>query len=207
MKTPLIIHIIEDNRLFGEELQYYLEGNPAISSVKLFGSMESWLKDVTEQADVMLVDIGLPGIDGISGITHILKKYPAANIVMLSLFDDADRIFQALRSGAVGYVHKDTSLEKIFEVIEVINEGGSYMSPQIARQLVKYFAVQKQVSEELTVREHQIVVGIVDGLSYKLIADRLEMKLSTLQWHIKNIYRKLNVNSRTEVIHKMGPFR
>ena len=119
---------------------------------------------------------------------------------MISVFTDAARVFQAICAGAVGYLVKNTPLPQLKEGILQVQAGGSPMSPGIARHVIQHFQPQKQTGEELTPREQQIVQAIVDGLSYKLVADRFSISLDTVRSHIRQIYRKLQVNSKAEVI-------
>jgi len=152
--------------------------------------------------DVVLTDIGLPGKSGIEGIPEIKRRYPDVSVVILSVYIDSDRIFKALCAGAVGYLQKDTAMEEILECIQVISKGGAVMSPIIARRVVDYFAPKRSFSELLTAKEQQVIAAMVDGLSYKMIGVRLGIGIETVRQHIKNIYRKLQVNSKAEVIVK-----
>ena len=155
-----------------------------------------------ERLDVVLTDIGLPGKSGIEGIPEIRRRFPDAAVIILSVYIDSDRIFKALCAGAVGYLQKDTAMEDILDCIRVISKGGAVMSPIIARKVVDYFGPKRSFSELLTAKEQQVIVAMVDGLSYKMIAVRLGISLETVRQHIKNIYRKLQVNSKAEVIIK-----
>ena len=155
-----------------------------------------------EQLDIVLTDIGLPGKSGIEAIPEIRKRFPEAAVIILSVYIDSDRIFKALCAGAVGYLQKDTAMEEILECITIISKGGAVMSPIIARKVVDYFAPKRSYKELLTAKEQQVVAAMVDGLSYKMIAVRLGISLETVRQHIKNIYRKLQVNSKAEVIIK-----
>ncbi len=153
--------------------------------------------------DVLLLDIGLPGLSGLGAISMIKDKWPEINIIMLTVFDDADKIFQALQSGAVGYLVKNTPLHKIREAIIDTYEGGTPLSPEIARKIIQFFEKSKsQIKSPLTDKEKQIVAGMVDGQSFKMIALNLGNTLDTIKSHAKNIYRKLQVNSKSEVITK-----
>jgi DNA-binding NarL/FixJ family response regulator len=155
-----------------------------------------------ERLDVVLTDIGLPGRSGIEGIPEIKRRFPDVAVIILSVYIDSDRIFQALCAGAVGYLQKDTAMEEILDCIRVISKGGAVMSPIIARKVVDYFGPKRSLGELLTAKEQQVIVAMVDGLSYKMIAVRLGIGLETVRQHIKNIYRKLQVNSKAEVIIK-----
>jgi DNA-binding NarL/FixJ family response regulator len=150
------------------------------------------------------MDLGLPGMSGIDGIKLVKEKYPDVDIVVFSVYNDPKRIFDSLCAGATGYLLKNTPLEEIKEGIELLSKGGSPMSPQIARKVIDHFnpAAKKKVESILSPKEKEIVVGLVDGLSYKLIADRMDISIETVRFHIKNIYRKLHVHGKAEVISK-----
>jgi DNA-binding NarL/FixJ family response regulator len=161
--------------------------------------------------DIILRDIGLPGMSGISGMRLIKEQHPDVDIVMLTVYTEWPEIFDSLRAGASGYLLKNTPLADIKKSIEAVRAGGAAMSPEIARRVMEYFGrlaagpkMEKLPESEstLTAREKEIVVGLVDGLSYKMIADRVGISTDTIRFHIKNIYRKLHVNSKGEVITK-----
>jgi DNA-binding NarL/FixJ family response regulator len=155
--------------------------------------------------DVILMDIQLPGMSGIKGISLIKEEYENIDIIMLTVYHDSHKIFNALRAGASGYLLKHTSLPEIKESILKLLDGGAPMSPQIARKVINHFqenAPKKNADSDLTPREHDIVNGLVDGLSYKMIADRYDISIDTVRAHIRNIYKKLHVNSKAEVIAK-----
>lgn len=200
--------IVEDDILIKESLKSYLSENKSITITFIANSVEDFLKtiDVSQKnkIDVVLLDIGLPGISGLEGIRPIREKLPKANIIMLTTFEEDDKIFKALCAGAVSYISKRTPLTKIEEAIITIYRGGSYMSPSIARKVINYFApTQKKEECKLTLRQEQIVQGVLDGLSYKMIADRYLISVDTVRDHIKKIYLILNIHSKGELIKKM----
>ena len=199
------IAIIEDDKEYSNELRMFLEHQPEVISVSIAGSMEEFLMPPVDYIpDVILLDVGLPGIDGITGIPLIRAEYPQADIIMLTLFADHQTVFNSLCSGAVGYVLKESILTELKEAVLTVAGGGSYMSPSIARKVMGYFTPLKDSgTDALTSRERDVVACIADGLSYKLIADRLSIKVATVQSYIKSIYRKLDVNSKTEVLRKV----
>ena len=199
------ISIIEDDTQIRTLLQQYLDRQPGFSCSFVHSSVESFRKALSpeNQPDVLLMDIGLPGMSGIDGMKLIKRDYPGIDIIMLTVYNDPDKIFQSLCAGATGYLLKNTPLEEIKEGIELLTRGGSPMSPQIARKVIDFFNTEKKtVSSPLSEKEKEIVIGLVDGLSYKLIADRMSISLETVRFHIKNIYRKLHVHSKAEVISK-----
>lgn len=201
------VGIVEDNGKIRGLIQRYLNMQDEISCEAAMESVEDMLKYLEEndRPDVMLMDIQLPGMSGIEGIGIIKEKYPDIEIIMLTVYHDSHKIFDSLKAGASGYLLKHTSLPEIKESIENLADGGAPMSPQIARKVIQHFNDPKQKKKEesdLTPREQDIVNGLVDGLSYKLIADRFDISIDTVRAHIRNIYKKLHVNSKAEVITK-----
>jgi DNA-binding NarL/FixJ family response regulator len=196
--------IIEDDALVRNHLAAFFSQQEDIRCLLVAGSAELFFAEAAKlpRLDIVLSDIGLPGMDGIEAIQLIKKQFPEVAIVMLSVYADSDRIFKALCAGAVGYLQKDTPLEEVLEAVKLIQKGGSIMSPAIARKVVEYFAPKRTYNEPLTAKEQQVIGAMVDGLSYKMIAARLGIALETVRQHIKNIYRKLQVNSKGEVIVK-----
>jgi DNA-binding NarL/FixJ family response regulator len=200
------VAIIEDIKEIRDSLQQYLSRQANFLCEYTAGSVEEFLAHVNPEmsTDIVLMDIGLPGISGISGIALVKGKLPDVDIIMFTIYDDHNKIFQALRAGAAGYLLKNTSLPKMKEALEELYSGGAPMSPQIARKVLNHFQpalVEKQKSI-LTEKEQAIVAGLVEGLSYKMIAANQTISIETVRHHIKNIYRKLHINSKAEAIHK-----
>ena len=201
------IGIVEDNIKIRNLIQKFLDMQEKMSCKIAVDSVEEMLEHLekNESPDVLLMDIQLPGMSGIEGISIIKKKYPDIEIIMLTIYHDSHKIFNSLVAGASGYLLKHTSLPEIKESIENLVEGGAPMSPQIARKVIEHFKKpepEKNPDSDLTSREQDIVNGLVDGLSYKLIADRFDISIDTVRAHIRNIYKKLHVNSKAEVIAK-----
>ena len=196
--------LIEDDEVVRKNLAAFFSRQDGINCAVAAVSVEDFFaqSEHLEKLDIVLSDIGLPGITGIEAIPLIKKKFPDTSIVILSVYADSDRVFKALCAGAVGYLQKDTPLEEILDCVNIIMRGGSAMSPAIARKVVEYFAPKRTYNEPLTAKEQQVIAAMVDGLSYKMIAARLGIALETVRQHIKNIYRKLHVNSKGEVIVK-----
>ncbi|TVR18301.1 MAG: DNA-binding response regulator [Balneolaceae bacterium] len=201
------IGIVEDNVKIRNLIQRYLDMQETMSCKVAVDSVEEMLEHLENNSTpgVLLMDIQLPGMSGIEGIELIKKKYPEIEIIMLTIYHDSHKIFDSLVAGASGYLLKHTSLPEIKESIETLMDGGAPMSPQIARKVIQHFnkpEPQKNPESNLTSREQDIVNGLVDGLSYKLIADRFDISIDTVRAHIRNIYKKLHVNSKAEVIAK-----
>src|SRR6056297_81012 len=202
-----VVGIVEDNKKIRDLIQRYLDMQDELSCPVAVDSVEEMQEYLEEHPapDVILMDIQLPGMSGIKGIGLIKEKYNDVDIIMLTVYHDSHKIFNALRAGASGYLLKHTSLPEIKESILKLLDGGAPMSPQIARKVINHFqenAPKKNSDSDLTPREHDIVNGLVDGLSYKMIADRYDISIDTVRAHIRNIYKKLHVNSKAEVIAK-----
>lgn len=197
--------IIEDEPLVRDNLITYLGDQVNIEVDIATDSVEDFLLDFQEDSAVnmILLDINLPGMSGMEGIRHIKARKKQVEILMLTAYDDSERIFKSLCAGAVSYLSKRSDLHTIKDALETVFRGGAYMSPSIARKVVDHFAPKQQAPEDvLTPRQQQIVEGLVEGLSYKMIADKYLISVETVRDHIKKIYKKLQVNSKAEVIKK-----
>jgi len=201
------VGIVEDNVKIRNLIQRYLDMQDGISCSVAVDSVEEMLDYLKEQElpDILLMDIQLPGMSGIEGIGIIKQDYPEIDIIMLTVYHDSHKIFDSLKAGASGYLLKHTSLPEIKDAVEDLAKGGAPMSPQIARKVIQYFntnQAKKKPESNLTAREQDIVNGLVDGLSYKMIAARYDISIDTVRAHIRHIYKKLHVNSKAEVIAK-----
>jgi DNA-binding NarL/FixJ family response regulator len=189
-----------------EGVQEFLDSQEDVYCISARDSVEMFLASLDPESlpDVILMDIGLPGMSGISGIKILAEKYPDISVIMFTVYHDPHKIFDSLCAGASGYLLKNTPLAEILEAIRIIHAGGSFMSPPIARKVVDYFqdGGKKPAASPLTDKEKEIVMGLTDGLSYKMIADSACISLETVRSHIKNIYRKLHVHTKAEVIRK-----
>lgn len=199
------VGIVEDEPIVRESLvtffddQYNLEVVCQVNSLEAFQEMYEDGSNIAP--DVLLLDIGLPGMSGLEGIRVIKKIVPDTDVIMLTTYEESETIFKALCAGACSYLSKRSSLAQILEAITVVSQGGSYMSPSIARKVVKYFSPSDHSKKELlTPRQQQIVSGLVEGLSYKMIADKYIISIETVRDHIKKIYKKLQINSKAELI-------
>ena len=202
------IAIVEDRVETRENLEEYFSLIPGYSCSISVGSVESLLTELaqcTELPKIILMDIGLPGLSGIAGTRIIKEKYPECEVIILTVSNEPDKIFEALRAGASGYLLKSTSVAHLQSFLEVLQNGGAPMSPQIARLVVDFFKPGKaklDAEAELTKREKMVVAALLDGLSYKEAAYALHISEGTLTSHIKNIYRKLHVNCKAELFKK-----
>lgn len=206
----IAVGIVEDDNQIREGIQKYLSHQKDFLCEIAAESVEDFMAAVKhkEFPDVTLMDIQLPGMSGIDGMRLIKEQHPDTDIIMLTVYNDWQRIFDSLCAGASGYLLKNTPLAEIKKAIESVRSGGAAMSPEIARKVMEYFApsgktaVAAKPDAGLTPKEKELVIGLVDGLSYKMIADRMGVSIDTIRFHIKNIYKKLHVNSKAEVIGK-----
>jgi DNA-binding NarL/FixJ family response regulator len=201
MKTPLAI--IEDQPAIRQALSTYLCAQPEFACTVVAESVEELLAALDGGAAaprLILSDIGLPGVSGIEGLPLIRQRLPQAEVVLITVYQDADRVFQALCAGAVGYLVKTTPLPEIKQALLDVLVGGSPMSPAVARHVVRYFRPQLTNQQQLTPREQQLVEAIEQGLSYKMVADRMGISINTVRAYIRSVYEKLQVNSKAELM-------
>lgn len=201
------VAIFEDNRSLREGLAAMIGGTPGFECVGAFPNCNNLLKNISQaKPDVVLMDIEMPGINGIEAVAMIKEEFPEIKILMETIFDDDEKIFNSICAGAEGYILKHTTPAEIMEAITEIHEGGSPMTPSIANRVLKMVKVRPEpVSNEsfdLSSREKEILTCLVKGMSYKMIADTCFISIETVNVHIKNIYRKLQVHSKSEAVAK-----
>ncbi len=198
--------IVEDDREIRDNIESMIDTNENYRCVLSVERIEFLLKrlDANNLPQIILMDINLPGMNGIDGTRLIKEKYPEIEVIMLTSYDDSNRVFESLKAGASGYLLKTISFKELHAALELLRAGGAPMTPQIARKTLEFFRPRKKEMRKsvLTEKEKEVVQGLVDGLSYKLIADRMFISVGTIYTHIRNIYRKLHVNSKAEVIAK-----
>lgn len=201
---PTKILIYDDNTDLREGICHLLRLREEYEVVGEFGDAKNVLKEVTElKPDVILMDIEMPGITGVEAVKKIRTIDRKAQIIMLTVFDDQGHIFEALQSGANGYLLKRNASDRLVQSIEEVLSGGAPMSPSIARLIISEMQVRKpQENYQLSVREKEILKSLATGNSFKLIASDLQISLETVRTHIKRIYEKLQVHSQIEAISK-----
>ena len=209
--NPITVSIVEDldevrqalERLIGQSEKFYLAGS--------FNNAEQAEKNVPLQPpDIVIMDINLPGISGIECVKRIKEKCNDTQFIMFTIYEEDEKVFEALKAGAHGYLLKKTSKEKLLEALEELHNGGSPMSTNIARKVIEAFEKKDRPAEEvdsLTNKEKQILHLLAKGFLYKEIANQLHSTRNTIKQHIHHIYEKLHVQNRTEALNKAFPRR
>ena len=204
----IAVGIIEDEPQIRQSLSLIIDGSEGFTCKHVFVDAESAIAQLPHlQLDVVLTDINLPGKSGIECVEALKDKCPSTNFVMCTSFEDTETVFKALKAGATGYLTKTTQPSKLLDAIVEVYKGGSPMSSHIARKVVSSFT-HTETSEDLqklSTREREILEHLSRGLRYKEIADKLFLSTETVRTHIRNIYEKLQVNSRTEALNKIYP--
>ncbi|MDX1769457.1 response regulator [Arenibacter troitsensis] len=198
--------IYEDNPQFREGLTMLINGSDGFSVLASYKNCNNVAEEVEKWSpDVILMDINMPGTDGLEGLKKIREVNTEVKVLMLTVFDDNKNVFEALRNGANGYLLKKTSPAKLLEYIQDATLGGAPMTSSIATQVLKMFQVIPQTKNQdycLSERETEVLQLLVDGYSYKMIASELFIAIDTVRSHIKKIYEKLHVNSKSEAVAK-----
>ena len=199
--------IVEDDERFGTQLSHLIGLSDVFECEKVLTNCEDALTHLEDDVppDVMLMDIGLPGMNGIEGIRRVKAIAPSIQVVMLTVFEDADNIIRAIGAGASGYLHKGSSLEDIVGSLKSMLNGGAPINPQIARKVLDMFArvAAPPTDYGLTSREKEVLSLLVDGMAKKQIADQLFVSFNTVDKHVRNIYDKLQVQTRSGVVAKV----
>lgn len=196
--------IYEDDKDLREGLAQFLISTNEFEIACLFENCDTIQADVAQfNPDILLMDIDMPGTNGIEGIRLAKITNPSLNILMFTVFDDDKKIFDAIRNGADGYLLKKTSPEKIIEALKDVYNGGAPLTPSIAKKVLNFFPKKTAGhTEPLTGKEQEILLHLVNGKSYKQVGDLQQISLETVRTHIKHIYSKLHVNSMSQAVAK-----
>jgi DNA-binding NarL/FixJ family response regulator len=198
--------IVEDQRDIRDGLTMLINGTAGYHCTGSYRSMEEALAQISrELPDVVLSDIGLPGMDGIEGIKLLKERYPQMLVLMLTVYDDDDRIFEALCAGACGYLLKRTSPARLLECLKEAVTGGAPMSPEVARRVITLFRdirPPERADYELTPHETRLLKLLVEGHNYTTSAEEIGVSVNTIKFHMRNIYDKLQVHSKSEAVAK-----
>lgn len=201
---PIQVAIVEDQRRTREGLAALIQGAPGLRVAGAYGRVEPLLdqRDATPP-DVLLLDIGLPGMSGIEGVRCLRRRWPDLRILILTVHGDDEHVFAAICAGACGYLLKDTPPPALLEAITQVHGGGAVMSPAIANHVLAMFrrsSPPRGGGHDLTGREVDVLRQLADGLAYKQIAAALQVSLDTVRFHLRNIYGKLHVHSKSEAV-------
>jgi DNA-binding NarL/FixJ family response regulator len=209
--NPITVSIVEDLTEVREALHRLIDHSENFGFVAGYNNAEQAEKDLPLQPpDIAIMDINLPGMSGIECIKRIKEKCPDTQFMMFTIYEDDEKVFEALKAGAHGYLLKNTPKEKLLEALEELHNGGSPMTTNIARKVIEAFEKKDQPPEELstlTNKERQILDLLAKGFLYKEIANQLHSTRNTVKQHIHHIYEKLHVQNRTEALNKVFPRR
>ncbi len=200
------VSIVDDEKKLCKSIATFLNGSAGFRCMSIYGSAEAALKHLpTDNPDVVLMDINMSGMDGIECVKQLKMLAPQIQIMMLTVYEDTEKIFKALAAGATGYLLKRLEPEELLQAIRDVHSGGSPMSNSIARKVVASFQVADVAGENknlLTSREQAVLDCLAQGLAYKQIGDQLNISINTIRTHLRHIYEKLHVQSRTEAVAK-----
>lgn len=200
------VALFDDNDLLRDSISMLLQDEEDFTLVGSFGNCLNILEDIKKaQPDVVVMDIDMPGLSGIEGVRLISKNFPTVQVLMQTIFDDDEKIFAAIKAGAGGYILKNTQATRLLESIREVYNGGAPMTPSVAKRVLKQLQSQNVSGKDefnLSHREMEVLALLVQGLSYKMIADKLHITYDTVRAHIKKIYEKLHVSSMTEAVAK-----
>jgi RNA polymerase sigma factor (sigma-70 family) len=203
---PIAVSIVEDNDKLRGTLARVINRADGFRCVSDYANAEDALKDLPQaRPEVVLMDINLPGMNGVECVRQLKQLLPQTQVMMLTVYEDTENIFNALTAGASGYMLKRTSTKELLEAIQEVQRGGSPMTMHIARKVVLSFqktAATAQATENLSEREQQVLDLLSQGLMYKEIADKLAISYETVHTYIRRIYEKLQVRTRTEAVAK-----
>ena len=205
----LRIAIFDDNKNIRDSIKMLLQTEPSFEVVGSFSNVFDCVNDVIEcRPDIVLMDIEMPGMNGIEAVQLIKKEFPQVQVLMQTVFEDDDRVFDSICAGASGYILKNHLNTKLVDAIKELQFGGSPMSPSIARKVLNKLQQTPEIKPaatpdyQLTPREKEVLGCLVNGLSYKMIGAELHISYETVRSHVKKIYEKLHVASLTEVVAK-----
>lgn len=208
MEKNIRVAIFEDNYLLRDSYYQLINGTMGFSCVGAFDNASDLIFKIRRsEPDVVLMDIDMPGINGIEAVAIIMQNFPSVHVVMQTVFEDDDKIFNAIQNGAKGYILKKTPPAKMLEAIAEVYNGGAPMTPAIAARTLELFRSKTKPAHDngesrLSERQKEILHCIVNGMSYKMIAEKLSISIDTVRYHVKNIYEILQVHSRFELMNK-----
>jgi DNA-binding NarL/FixJ family response regulator len=204
-KDLIRVSILDDDKEFRELISTTIKNSNGFVCAGIYSTCDEAMKKIEEDIpDILLLDIAMPYKSGIQSLKEIKQKYPSVEVLMLTVLSDNDKIFESVRNGAVGYILKKSPADKLLEAIKEAYEGGAPFPGEIARKVLQYFKTpfKNTTQSELSDREREVLEALIDGHGTKAIADKLFVSINTIRFHLRNIYNKLHVNSRTEAVAK-----
>jgi DNA-binding NarL/FixJ family response regulator len=203
---PIKVAIVDDDEGIRTSLATLIRRAPAVRLVGDYADAEAALKEIPRRPpDVVLMDINLPGVNGVECVRQLKSRLPDVQFLMLTVYEDSDSLFDSLQAGASGYLLKRTASARLLEAIHDVHAGGSPMTPQLARRVVQYFskpAAGGSRMAKLTAGERDFLEQLAKGYAYKEIADRMKISIDTVRSYVRTVYEKLHVHSRTEAVVK-----
>lgn len=205
---PIKVSIVDDNEGLRSSLAALIRRSPTLKLLGEYPDAETAIKEIPAKApDVVLMDINLPGMNGVECVRQLKTALPKLQVLMLTVYEDNDSLFNSFKAGASGYLLKRTASARLLEAIHEVNTGGSPMTPQLARRVVQFFNVPAQSKEDspvsrLTAGEREFLEQLSNGYAYKEIADRMKISIDTVRSYVRTVYEKLHVHSRTEAVVK-----
>ncbi len=203
--TKISVVVFEDNKHLRESLQLLISSSKDFECIGAFADTRNVVVNISRlMPDIIITDIEMPVMNGIEATRLIKSKFPEALILILTVFDDSERIFQSLQAGGNGYLLKNASPEDILNALMEVYNGGSALSPAVTRKVIQFFQNNTTAENDyhLTQKEKELLQHLVHGMSYKMIADAMLISFETVKSHIKNVYKKLHVNSNSEAVAK-----
>lgn len=205
-KAQIKVAIVDDDEGIRTSLAMLIRRAPALKFAGDYADAETALKEIPNRPpDVVLMDINLPGMKGVECVRHLKGALPNVQVLMLTVYEDSDSLFNSLKAGASGYLLKRTASARLLEAIRDVYEGGSPMTPQLARRVVQFFAKSSNDPSpvaRLTAGEKEFLDQLAKGYAYKEIADRMNISIDTVRSYVRTVYEKLHVHSRTEAVVK-----
>ncbi len=202
----IAVVIFEDNKHLRESLQLLISSSPNFECVGAFADTRNVIAVVDKlMPGIIITDIEMPVMNGIDATRLIKNKFPETPVLILTVFDDSERIFQSLQAGGNGYLLKNSSPDEILNALTDVYNGGSALSPAVARKVIQFFQTAAPVEQNeyhLTTKEKELLQCLVQGMSYKMIADAMMISFETVKSHVKNVYKKLHVSSNSEAVAK-----
>lgn len=200
------VGIVDDDKIVIDSVTEFVNLQPNMKMTHAFRNAEDFLAKIISKSfippEILLLDVGLPGVSGSAAIPAILKLLPELDIIMLTTYEEEEVIVDAIHNGACSYISKRAGLKSIVDAINIVSMGGSYMSPAVARVIVNHLSAKKTKNRihDLPKRQHEILVSLVDGKSYAEVATEMGISVETVRSHIKKMYRKLRIRDKTEAV-------